>query len=287
MLSPTPSPPDVSGGAGRRCGVLGDPIAHSLSPVLHRAAYAELGLDWTYDAHRVASGGLRDVPRRTRRGVARAVADHAAQARGAAAGRPAHRPGAPGRCRQHARARGRRHPGRRQHRPARGGRRHPRAHVDPAGDGDDPRAAVRRPPRSGSRWPTSACARSPWRCGTRPGRPRRSPPSGRTRLRPRSWCRRWAPDPPAPTSWCRPSRRRRRRPSWSRAVRTCRSSSTCSTTRGPRPSSPRLRDRAVVGGLDLLVHQAVLQVELFTGRTVAVDVLREAGERALAARHAG
>lgn len=38
--------------------MLGDPIAHSLSPVLHRAAYAELGLDWTYDAHRVPSGGL-------------------------------------------------------------------------------------------------------------------------------------------------------------------------------------------------------------------------------------
>jgi shikimate dehydrogenase len=44
--------------AARRCGVLGDPIAHSLSPVLHRAAYAQLGLDWTYDAHRVSSGGL-------------------------------------------------------------------------------------------------------------------------------------------------------------------------------------------------------------------------------------
>lgn len=42
----------------RRCGVLGDPIAHSLSPVLHRAAYAELGLDWHYDAHRVPAGGL-------------------------------------------------------------------------------------------------------------------------------------------------------------------------------------------------------------------------------------
>lgn len=42
----------------RRCGVLGDPIAHSLSPVLHRAAYAELGLDWSYDAHRVPAGGL-------------------------------------------------------------------------------------------------------------------------------------------------------------------------------------------------------------------------------------
>lgn len=38
--------------------MLGDPIAHSLSPVLHRAAYAELGLDWSYDAHRVPSGGL-------------------------------------------------------------------------------------------------------------------------------------------------------------------------------------------------------------------------------------
>lgn len=44
--------------SGRRCGVLGDPIAHSLSPVLHRAGYAALGLGWTYDAHRVPAGGL-------------------------------------------------------------------------------------------------------------------------------------------------------------------------------------------------------------------------------------
>lgn len=41
-----------------RCAVLGDPIAHSLSPVLHRAAYAATGLDWSYDAHRVPAGGL-------------------------------------------------------------------------------------------------------------------------------------------------------------------------------------------------------------------------------------
>ena len=41
-----------------RCGVLGDPVEHSLSPVLHRAGYAEAGLDWEYDAHRVAAGGL-------------------------------------------------------------------------------------------------------------------------------------------------------------------------------------------------------------------------------------
>ncbi|MER7193196.1 shikimate dehydrogenase [Streptomyces flaveolus] len=34
----------------RRVAVLGSPIAHSLSPVLHRTAYAELGLEgWTYD----------------------------------------------------------------------------------------------------------------------------------------------------------------------------------------------------------------------------------------------
>ncbi|HET9997267.1 MAG TPA: shikimate dehydrogenase, partial [Nocardioides sp.] len=40
------------------CGVLGDPIAHTLSPLLHRAAYDACGLDWEYDAHRVPAGGL-------------------------------------------------------------------------------------------------------------------------------------------------------------------------------------------------------------------------------------
>ncbi|RJL33959.1 shikimate dehydrogenase [Bailinhaonella thermotolerans] len=35
----------------RRAAVLGSPIAHSLSPVLHRAAYAGMGLDgWSYEA---------------------------------------------------------------------------------------------------------------------------------------------------------------------------------------------------------------------------------------------
>jgi shikimate-5-dehydrogenase len=33
-----------------RAAVLGRPVEHSLSPVLHRAAYAALGLDWTYEA---------------------------------------------------------------------------------------------------------------------------------------------------------------------------------------------------------------------------------------------
>jgi shikimate dehydrogenase len=33
-----------------RAAVLGSPIAHSLSPVIHRAAYRALGLDWSYEA---------------------------------------------------------------------------------------------------------------------------------------------------------------------------------------------------------------------------------------------
>lgn len=33
-----------------RAGVIGSPISHSLSPVLHRAAYQALGLDWTYES---------------------------------------------------------------------------------------------------------------------------------------------------------------------------------------------------------------------------------------------
>lgn len=38
----------------RRAAVLGSPIAHSLSPVLHRAAYGELGLSgWTYGRYEV------------------------------------------------------------------------------------------------------------------------------------------------------------------------------------------------------------------------------------------
>jgi shikimate dehydrogenase len=45
----------------RRAAVLGSPIAHSLSPVLHRAAYAALGLaGWTYDAFEVDEAGLPD-----------------------------------------------------------------------------------------------------------------------------------------------------------------------------------------------------------------------------------
>ncbi|HEU4489266.1 MAG TPA: shikimate dehydrogenase [Jiangellales bacterium] len=49
--------------AGRRCAVLGRPVAHSLSPVLHRAAYARLGLDWSYQAIEVDEAGLPELVR--------------------------------------------------------------------------------------------------------------------------------------------------------------------------------------------------------------------------------
>lgn len=57
MLSPVEAVGSAQAGS-RRCAVLGSPIAHSLSPVLHRAAYAELGLDWRYDAFEVDEATL-------------------------------------------------------------------------------------------------------------------------------------------------------------------------------------------------------------------------------------
>lgn len=43
-------------GETRVAGVIGDPVRQSLSPVLHQAAYAALGLDWVYVAFEVAAG---------------------------------------------------------------------------------------------------------------------------------------------------------------------------------------------------------------------------------------
>lgn len=44
----------------RRAAVLGHPVAHSLSPVLHRTAYRYLGLDWVYEAVDVEPAALGD-----------------------------------------------------------------------------------------------------------------------------------------------------------------------------------------------------------------------------------
>lgn len=44
----------------RRAAVLGQPIAHSKSPLLHSAAYRELGLDWKYERFEVAESELEE-----------------------------------------------------------------------------------------------------------------------------------------------------------------------------------------------------------------------------------
>ncbi len=50
-----------------RAAVLGSPIAHSLSPVLHRAAYAQLGLtDWRYEAIECTADALPELISRAR-----------------------------------------------------------------------------------------------------------------------------------------------------------------------------------------------------------------------------
>lgn len=41
-------------------GVLGSPIAHSLSPLLHKTMYEVLGIDGSYEAYEVASGQLKE-----------------------------------------------------------------------------------------------------------------------------------------------------------------------------------------------------------------------------------
>jgi shikimate dehydrogenase len=59
VLNPTVLNPTVLEPGGRyRCGVLGHPVGHSLSPAMHRAAYAQIGLDWQYDAHDVQEAEL-------------------------------------------------------------------------------------------------------------------------------------------------------------------------------------------------------------------------------------
>jgi len=46
-------------GTTLRAAVLGSPVSHSLSPALHRSAYASLGLDWTYTAVECDEAGLQ------------------------------------------------------------------------------------------------------------------------------------------------------------------------------------------------------------------------------------
>jgi shikimate dehydrogenase len=53
-----PATGTVIGGGTALAGVLGDPVRHSLSPAMHNAALAALGLDWAYLALPVAAADL-------------------------------------------------------------------------------------------------------------------------------------------------------------------------------------------------------------------------------------
>ena len=66
-MNDRPAPGTAGGSAtppARRAAVLGHPIAHSLSPALHRAAYLHLGLPWSYDAVDCRPEELAQVLRR-------------------------------------------------------------------------------------------------------------------------------------------------------------------------------------------------------------------------------
>lgn len=53
---PSPTMRPAPTGATRLAAVIGDPVRHSLSPAIHNAAFAALGLDWVYVALPVAAG---------------------------------------------------------------------------------------------------------------------------------------------------------------------------------------------------------------------------------------
>jgi len=48
-------------GKTRVCAIIGDPVEHSLSPVMHNAAFKELGLNLVYVAFKVTRNGLEDA----------------------------------------------------------------------------------------------------------------------------------------------------------------------------------------------------------------------------------
>ncbi len=57
MRSPVSAQGRLPTGTTRVAAVLGDPVAHSLSPVLHNAAFQAVGLDWVFTAFPVPRGG--------------------------------------------------------------------------------------------------------------------------------------------------------------------------------------------------------------------------------------
>jgi shikimate dehydrogenase len=272
--------------SGRHCGVLGDPVAHSLSPALHRAAYAELGLDWTYDAHRVASGGLGEF-----------LAGLDAQWRGLSLTMPLKREALPLVDRVTERAR-------------QAGAVNTVVLEDDGtrvGDNTDlpgAAAAVRErttiPLATATILGGGATATSIGLALAEVG-VRSIAVAVRDAARATETVAALRAHPAAPDVVVSPLGEAPTAvdvlvSTIPATAQTAELVARCADVPvvfdalydpWPTPLVAAASDRTVVGGLDLLVHQAVLQVELFTGRTVAVEVLRDAGERALAARSAG
>jgi shikimate dehydrogenase len=265
--------------------VLGDPIAHSLSPALHRAGYAATGLDWEYDAVRVPEDGLADFLRgldadwrglsltmplkRRARGVARSVTARAALAGAVNTlvledGAPVladntDLPGAVAAVRE-------RYDG-------------PVTAATVLGGGATAastglamcelgatavRLLVRSPDRAAEA--AAAIAAHPSGPAVEVGSLAEGAIEGEVVVstvpagaQDASLVARCAAVPVVLEALYDP---------W------------------PTPLAAAAADRVLVGGLDLLVHQAVLQFELFTGMPGPLDAMRAAGEEALAARRA-
>ena len=264
------------GPMAERAAVLGSPIAHSLSPALHTAGYRALGLDdWDYTRADVAEHELVEFVAGAGPGVARPVADAAAQGGRLRGGDHRVRRGPRHGVDQHPAPAPRRRVGRRQHRRRRsargagGGRRRARRAAGRRGVGGHRpvgRRGVRRPRRHAGR--LHGARRGPRRHAA--SRPRRPGSSSRAATS--------ATGPAASTSSSRPcpgTAPRPRPPSRRAAVR----SSTSSTARPARFTelAPE-RGYAVAPGVAMLLHQAAEQFRMMTGHPAPLEAMR-AGRR--------
>ncbi len=272
-----------------RCAVLGSPVAHSLSPALHRAAYAELGLgEWEYDARDVSEQGLAaflDGLDDSWRGLSltmplkRAVvplldglSERAAQARAAntvvidGGRRVGHNTDVPG----VAAALRERYDGPLRHAVVLGGGATAASVLLALGDLGCPSASL--------------VVRDPSRVEETLAAVARHPVGPRVDVRTLQDLAARGPAPVDLVASTVPA-----------AAQTPEVVAGCAGARvvfealydpwpTPLAAAAQEQGQVLVGGLDLLVHQAVLQVALMTGRTPSLTVLRDAGARALRGR---
>lgn len=270
-------------GPARRCAVLGDPVAHSLSPVLHRAGYAALGLDWSYDAVRVPTGTLAEVLEgldETWRGLSLTMplkreavplvdtlSERARQA-GAAntvvlgpGGRHGDNTDVPGAA----------------------------AALRERTDSALERVVLLGGGATATSTGLAACdlgarhvevvVRTPERAAETVDRLRRHPGAPEVEVSPLDGARPFTADLVVSTI---PADAQT-----DAVVRRCAGVAVVFEVRydpWPTPLAVAAADRVLVGGLDLLVHQAAIQFEIFTGHVAPLAAMRAAGERALAAR---